>query len=451
MMLQTELKRLGLFDARVPRYTSYPTAPQFGPSVGDETVRRWIRAIPRGARVSLYIHIPFCRRLCWFCACRTQGTSSLAPVQGYVETLKAELALLRDELPRGVEIEHLHLGGGTPTLLSADLIGDLAAAIFRTAPLAGDAQFSVEIDPNELDEARLDALAAAGMNRASLGIQDFDPKIQETIGRPQSYAITRAAVDGLRRRGIQSLNADIVYGLPHQTRKGIADTVQQVLSLHPDRIALFGYAHVPWMAKRQTLIPSDALPEAQERLALFETARELFLWDGFEEIGIDHFARPHDGLAKAAREGRMRRNFQGYTEDTSKTLIGLGASAISRFPQGYAQNAPATSAYQGKVRDGHLATSRGHVFSEDDLLRGAVIEALLCDFRADLPAIAAKTGHAPETALALADGLTEAFPGMLNVEGGTVEILPRGRPLARMIARHFDAYALSKAGHSHAV
>ncbi len=451
MTLQSELKRLGLFDARVPRYTSYPTAPQFSGDVDGGIVQSWIGEIAEGAKISLYIHIPFCRRLCWFCACRTQGTSSLAPVVAYVETLKAELALLRDMLPRGVEIEHLHWGGGTPTLLGPELITDLAGAIFDVVPLAGDAQFSVEIDPNEIDDARLDALGAAGMNRASLGIQDFDPKIQDTIGRPQSYAITRATVDGLRARGIDSLNADIVYGLPHQTKAGIADTVQKVLSLDPDRIALFGYAHVPWMAKRQTLIPADALPDVPERLELFETARRLFTWDGFEEIGIDHFARPKDGLAVAHREERMRRNFQGYTEDSSDTLIGLGASAISRYRQGYAQNAPATSAYQARVRAGGLATSRGHVFSDDDLLRGAIIEALLCDFRADLPAIARRTGHPRGAVVALADGLGTAFPGMLQIDDGVIEIFSFGRPLARMIARHFDAYALSAAGHSHAV
>jgi len=200
MTLNAQLKRAGLFDARVPRYTSYPTAPQFGADVDGATVQSWIKAIPEGGKISLYVHIPFCRRLCWFCACRTQGTSTLAPVAAYVETLKAELTVLRGNLPSGVKIEHLHWGGGTPTLLGPAMITDLAAAIFDVVPLDEDAQFSVEIDPNEIDEARLDALSAAGMNRASLGIQDFDPQIQDTIGRPQSYAITRAAVDGLRAR-----------------------------------------------------------------------------------------------------------------------------------------------------------------------------------------------------------------------------------------------------------
>ena len=451
MTQMTQLRQMGLFDARVPRYTSYPTAPQFSDAVGPETCADWLRAVPAGDTISLYVHIPFCRRLCWFCACRTQGTSTLSPVAAYVETLKAELAQIAAHLPGGVRIGHLHWGGGTPTLLSPDLIADLAAAIRVAAPLAPGAQFSVEIDPNEIDDARLDALAAAGMTRASLGIQDFDPLIQETIGRPQSYAVTRAAVQGLRVRGIDSLNADILYGLPHQTGARIADSVQKLLSLTPDRVALFGYAHVPWMAKRQSLIPTDALPSPEQRLDLFNTARDLFVWDGYAEIGIDHFARPGDGLALAQRAGRMRRNFQGYTADTATTLIGVGASAISRYPQGYAQNHAATSGYQRRVRAGGLATVRGHGFSAQDRLRGRIIERLLCDFSADLAAVARETGHPPETAAALAQGLDLAFPGVVTVAGGCVQILPAGRPLARMIARHFDAYQAPASGHSHAV
>ena len=227
--------------------------------------------------------------------------------------------------------------------------------------------------------------------------------------------------------------------------------MQKLLSLDPDRVALFGYAHVPWMAKRQTLIPTEALPDPEGRLDLFNTARELFLADGFTEIGIDHFARPEDGLAVAHAKGTMRRNFQGYTEDHSETLIGLGASAISHYPQGYAQNDPRTSGYQGKVRDGAMATTRGHAFTPGDRLRGAIIADLLCYFRADLAAVAKAQGHAPEAVSHLAEGLEDTFPGMVRVKDQVVDILPRGRPLARIIAQHFDAYAATAASHSHAI
>src|SRR6056297_3944772 len=233
----TQLRRLGLFDARVPRYTSYPTANHFNNDVGAPVVADWITGIEPGAEISLYAHIPFCRRLCWFCACRTQGTSNAGPVRAYVETLKQELATLKQNLADDVRISHLHWGGGTPTLLEPDMIADLTGAIFDVAPLGDKAQFSVEIDPNEIDGPRLDALAAAGLNRASLGVQDFDPMIQEVIGRPQSFEITKEATDALRARGIQSLNVDLLYGLPHQTKGRITDSVQKVLSLDPDRIA----------------------------------------------------------------------------------------------------------------------------------------------------------------------------------------------------------------------
>lgn len=451
MVEHSQLKRLGLFDARVPRYTSYPTAQHFSGTVCAGDTRKWLAAIPASGKISLYVHIPFCRRLCWFCACRTQGTSTLGPVASYVETLKAELRMIGAELPHGVQIEHLHWGGGTPTLLGPDLIRDLAAAIFDIAPLAKVSQFSVEIDPNEIDDARLDALVAAGMNRASIGIQDFDTSIQETIGRPQTYEVTEKAIIGLRTRGVDSLNVDILYGLPFQTPSTISQSVRMLLALKPDRVALFGYAHVPWMAKRQQLIPTDALPAPDARLVLFNTARDLFAACGYQDIGIDHFARPGDGLEVAQREGRMRRNFQGYTEDTSETLIGIGASAISKYVQGYAQNDPSTSGYQKAVRAGVLATKRGHALKGDDCLRGAIIEALLCDFRADLGVAAKLAGQPLAQAMALTEGLAEAFPGAISVSGQSVEIAPQARPLARMIARHFDAYAIDASGHSHAV
>lgn len=451
MSTESQLSRLGLFDARVPRYTSYPTAPHFSASVDDGMFHGWIGQIPPGAQISLYIHVPFCRRLCWFCACRTQGTSSEAPVRAYLDTLKAEVAALGRALPEGVRLSRLHWGGGTPTLLSAEMMHELTDAIFAIAPLAPNGEFSVEIDPNEIDAARLDALAEAGLTRASIGVQDFDPEIQSVIGRIQSYGTTREAVDMIRARGIASLNADILFGLPHQSAERIAESVQKLLSLSPDRVALYGYAHVPWMAKRQQMIPSDALPTPQERLNLFDTARKLFLWDGYREIGIDHFARAGDGLDVARRSGRLRRNFQGYTDDTAEVLIGLGASSISRFPQGYAQNLSPTSQYTARIREGRFATGRGHVFSEEDKLRGRMIEALMCDFRIDTAEIA-ETFDVPEERLErMFRAVAADFPGVVEVSDAGFAIPPEGRPLTRMIARGFDAYDLSKSGHSSAI
>ncbi len=446
-----QLARLGLFDARVPRYTSYPTAPHFGTTVGPGDFAGWIGEIPEKTEISLYLHVPFCRRLCWFCACRTQGTTSDAPVIAYVDTLLAELALLKAHLPRGVTLSRLHWGGGTPTLLSPSQMRHLADAIFAVAPLAPDGEFSVEIDPNEIDDPRLDALAAAGMNRASIGVQDFDPLIQKAIGREQSYSLTRDVAERLRARGVVSLNADILYGLPHQTGPRIADSVQKLLTLSPDRVALYGYAHVPWMSRRQQMIPSDAMPTPEERLGLFETARQLFLWDGYQEIGIDHFAKPMDGMARAQRAGRLKRNFQGYTDDPAPVLIGLGASSISRFPQGFAQNVSGTADHAKAVRAGSFATHRGHRFSGEDTLRARIIEALMCDFTVSRAELLADYDVSPARIEALFQAAMAEFGSMLTLTSAGLSIPDRARPLTRMIARAFDAYDTAQARHSSAV
>lgn len=451
MKHESQLTRLGLFDARVPRYTSYPTAPHFSTEVGPSHFARWIEAIPAGGSISLYMHVPFCRRLCWFCACRTQGTQSDEPVRAYSETLITELQMLKARLAPGVTLSRLHWGGGTPTLMPADMMRRVASAVFEAVPMGEGAEFSVEIDPNEIDDERMDALAESGMNRASIGVQDFDPFIQSVIGRDQSYEVTAKAVEMIRARGVASLNADILYGLPHQTNTKITESVQKLLALGPDRVALYGYAHVPWMARRQTLIPSDHLPTPQERLELFETARKLFVADGYDEIGIDHFALPGDGLSKALKAGKLRRNFQGYTDDLAEALVGMGASSISRFPQGFAQNNASTGAHTGAIREGQFSTHRGHVFSEEDKMRSRLIEALMCDFKVSKAELVAEWNADPVALEAEFAACAAKFEDMVLHTPEGLEIPEHGRPLTRMIARHFDAYDLSKAGHSSAI
>lgn len=451
MAAHDRLRELGLFDARVPRYTSYPPANHFGDGVTESRHAEWIAAVPAGTRISLYLHIPYCRRLCWFCACRTQGTATDRPLTPYLGYLQAELQTVSALLPPDVRLGQIHLGGGTPTLLSPDMIADLGQTLAQFRPWAPDLTFSVEIDPTEVDAPRIDALAAIGMNRASIGVQDFDTVVQDAIGRAQSFAQTRDVVTRLRDAGIGSLNVDLLYGLPHQTRARMADSVQRVLSLNPDRIALYGYAHVPWMAKRQVMIPADALPGPEDRLQLFETARRLFVWDGYDEIGIDHFAREGDSMAAAARTGRLRRNFQGYTDDTADTLIGIGASAISRFPQGYAQNLSTSSRYAAAIEEGRLATERGHAMTAEDRLRADMIEDLMCRFALDLPALSAR--HAVPLA-ALRDmtaGLRDRFAAHLSDNGDTIRLTDSSRLIARLAAHSLDAHALPEGRHSRAL
>ncbi|PTV95583.1 oxygen-independent coproporphyrinogen-3 oxidase [Rhodobacter aestuarii] len=451
MKHESQLARLGLFDARVPRYTSYPTAPHFSNAVGASKFIEWIEAIPAGAAISLYIHVPFCRRLCWFCACRTQGTQTDAPVKAYADTLVTELGMLKKHLAPGVKLSRLHWGGGTATLLPADSMRKVADAVFDAVDLGENGEFSVEIDPNEIDDERMDALAQSGMNRASIGIQDFDPFIQSVIGREQSYEVTAKVVDMIRTRGIDSLNTDILYGLPHQTKEKITESIEKVLTLKPDRVALYGYAHVPWMARRQTLIPADQLPTPQSRLGLFERSQELFTEAGYDIIGIDHFALPTDGLSKALRAGKLRRNFQGYTDDLAEALVGIGASSISKFPQGYAQNESATGAHTSAIREGNFSTHRGHVFTKEDLMRARLIEMLMCDFAASKKELVEEWGADGAQLDSEFAACVEKFGDMVEITEDGIAIPEPGRPLTRMIARHFDAYDLSKAGHSSAI
>jgi oxygen-independent coproporphyrinogen-3 oxidase len=411
-------------------------SPRIGAAFQSEALAELDPRIP----VSVYIHIPFCERLCWFCACHTQGTQTLAPVEGYIETLEAELALLRHILPRGLRMGQLHWGGGTPTILPPILIQRLARAIRDVFEPAEGFEFSVEIDPTMVDRAKIDALAAEGMTRASIGIQDFAPEVQQAIGREQPFELTQVCVADLRAAGILSLNTDLVYGLPHQTEAHIADTVEKVLTFAPDRVALFGYAHVPWVSKRQKLIDETALPGDVLRYHLAAFAAERFGQAGMQAIGIDHFARPNDALAKAQSTGSLRRNFQGYTTDGCQTLIGLGASAISRFPGGYVQNAPATAAYIQRITAGGFAGSRGHAMEGEDALRARAIEFLMCDFRLNLTDLQPEFGKGAAALTLIMKHVAARFGGLVNLEGNVLTILPDGRPLTRIVASMFDAH-----------
>jgi oxygen-independent coproporphyrinogen III oxidase len=444
------LRRLGLFDARVPRYTSYPTAPIFTSSVGAGFQAECLAMLRPDEPVSVYVHIPFCERLCWFCACRTQGTQTLAPVASYLRALKAELALLRATAPPGLRMGRLHWGGGTPTILPPPMIHDLAQALKAALPPAEEWEFSVEIDPTAVDAAKIEALQAEGMSRASIGIQDFADDVQRAIGRSQSFETTESCVRMLREAGVRSLNADLVYGLPRQTVERLRDSLDLTLSLGPDRIALFGYAHVPHMSKRQQLIDEEALPGDVERYRLFEEAASRLRRAGFRSVGIDHFARPDDALARAADSGGLRRNFQGYTTDACRTLIGVGASSISSFEGGYVQNAAATAAYMQRIEAGGLAGFRGHRHLGDDRLRGRAIEMLMCDFRIDLDGLRAAFGPDADALAPVHRAAAEAFAPFVAVRPGEVAVLPEGRPLVRMIAAEYDSYRSVPAAYSKA-
>ena len=333
---------------------------------------------------------------------------------------------------------------------------DLRALMHRlrtSLPIAADASVSVEIDPNDMDEARLDALADIGLTRASLGIQDFDPRVQAAINREQSFECTRGVVDGLRARGVGSVNLDLLYGLPHQTLETLRATLDQALSLAPDRLAIFGYAHVPWFKKHQTMIDEAWLPDPVARLDQAQMAAARIVEAGYAAIGIDHFARPEDSLARAADEGRLRRNFQGYTDDPCEVLIGLGASSIGRLPQGYVQNIAATGNYMATVERGELPVAKGIVLSEDDSMRARVIEWLMCEFAFSAARLREAFGAMAETIIEEADARVAADThGFFRKQCERYVITPEGQPFARTIASWFDAYlGRGKARHSSGV
>jgi oxygen-independent coproporphyrinogen-3 oxidase len=448
-MLMTDL--IARYAGNVPRYTSYPTAPHFHIGIGPEVYADWLSALGAEDRLSLYIHIPYCDRLCWFCACHTKQTRQYAPVRTYLKALKAEIRYVGRLVRPEAEVTAIHLGGGSPTLLEPDDLVWLKQIIADNFTLGHEVELSVEMDPNDMDEARYDALAAIGMTRASLGVQDFEPKVQQAINRLQSFEQTKSVVDAVRVRGVRSVNCDIVYGLPHQTMASLETTVAAIVSLAPDRVALFGYAHVPWMKKHQTMIDEASLPDAGHRYALMARAADMLAAAGYQPVGIDHFARPGDSLAAAARDGRLRRNFQGYTDDQAGTIIGLGASSIGSFRQGYVQNIPATAQYEHSVLEGQLAAVRGVALDKDDHMRRWVIERIMCDFGFSLDDLMREFGAMAVAVIAEAQAIA-ASDDLLAIRNNRFEIAAPAKPFARSIAAKFDAYLNSGAGrHSMAV
>lgn len=444
---------LSKYSSAVPRYTSYPTAPHFHTGVDSAKYAQWLQALEAGQTLSLYLHIPYCDRLCWFCACHTKHTLKYEPIAVYLQSLKREIAAVAAQIRPGVRVTAVHFGGGSPTMVKPDDMRDLMAHMRALFTFDADAEISVEMDPNDLDDPRYDALADIGMTRASLGVQDFNPVVQKSINRIQTFDQTKSVVDAVRARNVRSVNCDILYGLPHQTIESVEATVRDILSLDPDRIALFGYAHVPWMKKHQTMIPEKALPDSLERYRQMRRAADMLMEAGYEPIGIDHFAKPGDSMAKAARDGSLRRNFQGYTVDAADALIGFGASSIGQMPQGYVQNIIATGEYERTVDTGALAVVRGIELNADDRLRADVIEKLMCQFRFDFNALREKHGSLAEDVIAEArDFAAGDRDGVVALDSAGFRITETGRAFARVVAAQFDIYLSNGKGrHSIAV
>lgn len=440
-------------DRPVPRYTSYPTAPHFHAGVRREAYGRWLSELDPARPLSLYVHVPFCRELCWFCGCQMSVVRKDGPLHDYGVRLLEEIAAVAERLRGRFRVRHVHFGGGTPTIGGGRVVGVAIGAVRERFDLVPGAEIACEIDPRTCTAETIEALARAGVNRASLGVQDVDPEIQRLINRIQPVEQTAAVVKALRESGIGGINLDLMYGLPAQTVEHVERTVAAAHALGPDRLALFGYAHVPWMKKHQRLIDEALLPDGPERWRQWAAASDRLAALGYVAIGFDHFARPEDPLAKALAEGRLRRNFQGYTADPSPVLLGFGASAIGALPQGYVQNAAETKAWNQAVRAHGLATTRGVSLDDDDRLRRAVIERLMCDMAVDLAAVAEEHGAAPDCLIDAIDELQGlARDGLLTVDGWRVAMTEDGRPLVRLAAAAFDAHLHKGAArHSRAV
>jgi oxygen-independent coproporphyrinogen III oxidase len=434
-------------DERLPRYTSYPTSPRFGPAVGEAEYRGWLAGLAPGLTGSLYLHVPFCRTMCWYCGCHTTVARRDGPVQDYVALLRREIGLVADALGRRPEIGHVHFGGGTPTILDGADLEALVALLRERFAVLPEAEIAVEIDPRTLPEATVAALARAGVTRASLGVQSFDPAVQQAINRIQSFGQTAAAVERLRRAGIAGINFDLVYGLPRQTVASCVETVERAVALRPDRLSVFGYAHVPSFKKHQQKIRDAELPDGPARLAQAEAIAAALQDAGYRRIGLDHYALPADGMALAQERGRLRRNFQGYTTDGADFLLGFGASAIGRLPAGYVQNEVVIGSWAERVEAGGLPVAKGYALTGEDRLRADLIERVMCDFRVDLGRVFRAHAREPDLAAFPALGRLEA-DGVIRRDGAAIEVSEEARDLVRAVAAAFDAY-LGASGRTH--
>ncbi len=429
------------YDGRVPRYTSYPTAVQFTPEVTDATYRAWLARLPVTTPVSVYLHIPFCARLCWYCGCNTRAVSRHEPVGDYVTLLMAELALLEQALPGTMTVDDIHLGGGTPNMLNVEDLATIFGSLRHVFRVALDAEIAAELDPAVLSRDWIKAAAYHGLSRASLGVQNLAPEVQSAVNRQERFEDIAECVNDLRQAGVGSINLDLMYGLPHQTTRNTLATLDAVLTLQPERLALFGYAHVPWMKAHQQLIDEAVLPGPAERLEQSQAAAERLRVEGYVQIGLDHFALPEDSLARAAVGGALHRNFQGYTTDAAGTLLGLGASAIGTTPGGYVQNITQELGWRHAVAEGRLPIARGVAVTDEDRFRADIIERLMCDFEVDLAAACERHGRTlADVQDAIARLLEFRQDGLAAWDGQRLTVTARGRMLVRSICALFDAY-----------
>lgn len=446
-----DVRLLKYAEQNAPRYTSYPTAPHFDASVDGAVFHSWLGELGGGEqpspKLSLYLHTPYCQQMCWYCGCHAFAAKRDEPIADFVEALLREIDLVADATIAR-RVAEIHWGGGTPNILSPARFLAIAERLRARFDLSGLERHAVEIDPRLLNDEQVSAFAAASVNRVSLGVQDLDERVQDGIGRVQPLAVVERAARLLREAGVDALSFDLMYGLPHQTVASVSRTAQLAASLKPRRFSVFGYAHVPWFKARQKLMDESALPDATQRFELAGAIRDALLNAGYVAIGYDHYALPDDPIAVAAHEKALTRNFQGFVETESEVLIGLGPSAISTLPQGYAQNEAEVGAWRDAVLAGRAPIKRGRALTEDDRLRRGLIMRLLCDFELDLSAFGGAAAFPRE----LEELAPLARDGLVRIEGDRLSIPEDARAFSRLVAQRFDAYRdIGQTRHSRAV
>lgn len=437
-MMEHSLKsRILTFDAATPRYTSYPPATAFRAEFPEEVYHSWLNGLSPQEAISLYVHIPFCEKLCYYCGCYTNISGRDDRIKSYINDLIGELNLVHTKLPPNITLSHLHFGGGSPTILKPALFNQFMREIRRRFSLTPQAEIAVEADPRQMSEGRIATFALNGVTRISLGMQDINQTVLAAVNRPQPFYLSWNAARLCREYGINQINLDLMYGLPGQTVETIATTIKTALTLKPDRIAFFGYAHVPWMKKHMRMMDGLELPDTSLRYDLYEAGSAILTNAGYLPVGIDHFVRPSDSMAQALGNRILQRNFQGYTIDTAHTLIGLGASSIGKFSQGYVQNVADLRFYHEKIKQRILPLNKGFILQETDKIQSSVISELMCYMAADLATIASQY-HLPIEYFA--PGIARLEPlrnsGLVSIEGSFIRVLHPH--LARLAACCFD-------------
>jgi len=430
-----------------PRYTSYPTAHHFTPQINAEIYSKWLGSVAENAETSVYVHIPFCRELCWFCGCHTKITNHYAPITRYVGALLNEISLVKNLKGAKGKFTNIHFGGGSPSILNGDDLQAIMNAIGDMFAAKPTGEVAIELDPRTTTSENIKLYKHLGFNRVSLGIQDFDEKVQVAINRVQPYELVANVVQQLRDAGLNQINFDLIYGLPLQTLEGFRKTLEQALALNPSRLALFSYAHVPSVKKHQSLIDVATLPSDVEKLAIYEMAYQMLVDAGYVAIGIDHFAKPDDPLSVAMHDRSLRRNFQGYVTDTTNTLIGLGVSAISQFPDGYAQATTNSLDYRTAIENDDLPIKRGYAFNDEDKIRKKVIDDLMCFLSVDLRTICREFGLAQNHFARELEQLKKPeYQDIASEKDSFIQVSSQHKMAARVVATLFDEYKITTAG-----